>query len=57
LPAIIQIAHTKIIDARYMNQRSFYKTIETNKVTFYSRAKNRLMTNGEESGNFFESGG
>ena len=30
------------------------KTKETNKVTFFSRSKNRLWTKGEESGNFLE---
>ncbi|OYX10202.1 MAG: hypothetical protein B7Z08_02265, partial [Sphingomonadales bacterium 32-68-7] len=28
------------------------KTIETGKVTFYSRSKQRLWTKGEESGHF-----
>ena len=28
------------------------KTVETEKVTFFSRTKNRLWTKGEESGNF-----
>ena len=36
----------------YMNQEAYDKTLETNKVTFYSRSKNRLWTKGEESGNF-----
>jgi phosphoribosyl-ATP pyrophosphohydrolase/phosphoribosyl-AMP cyclohydrolase len=36
----------------YMNEESLQKTIETQKVTFYSRSKQRLWTKGEESGNF-----
>ncbi|WP_245625865.1 bifunctional phosphoribosyl-AMP cyclohydrolase/phosphoribosyl-ATP diphosphatase HisIE [Marinifilum fragile] len=35
-----------------MNKESYEKTIETGKVTFYSRSKQRLWTKGEESGNF-----
>lgn len=37
-----------------MNEEAFLKTSETNKVTFFSRTKNRLWTKGEESGNFLE---
>ena len=33
-------------------KRPTKKTVETNKVTFFSRTKNRLWTKGEESGNF-----
>ena len=36
----------------YMNQEAFNKTQTENKVTFFSRSKNRLWTKGEESGNF-----
>jgi phosphoribosyl-ATP pyrophosphohydrolase/phosphoribosyl-AMP cyclohydrolase len=35
-----------------MNAEAFEKTTATNKVTFFSRTKNRLWTKGEESGNF-----
>ncbi len=35
-----------------MNEESLQKTIETGKVTFFSRSKQRLWTKGEESGNF-----
>lgn len=55
VPAIIQDAQTKtVLMLGYMNQESISKTIETNKVTFYSRSKQRLWTKGEESGNFLE---
>jgi phosphoribosyl-ATP pyrophosphohydrolase/phosphoribosyl-AMP cyclohydrolase len=36
----------------YMNQESFDKTLETKKVTFWSRSRNCLWTKGETSGNF-----
>ena len=55
VPAIIQDAETKnVLMLGYMNQDAFDKTLATNKVTFYSRSKNRLWTKGEESGNFLE---
>lgn len=55
VPAIIQDAQTKtVLMLGYMNQESIAKTIETNKVTFYSRSKQRLWIKGEESGNFLE---
>lgn len=53
VPAVIQDANTKnVLMLGYMNQESFDKTIKTNKVTFYSRSKQRLWTKGEESHNF-----
>ena len=53
VPAIIQDAETKnVLMLGYMNQEAYEKTIDTNKVTFYSRTKSRLWTKGEESGNF-----
>jgi phosphoribosyl-ATP pyrophosphohydrolase/phosphoribosyl-AMP cyclohydrolase len=36
----------------YMNEEAFKKTSDENKVTFFSRSKNRLWTKGETSGNF-----
>ncbi len=55
LPAIIQDVQTgKVLMLGFMNEESFAKTTETNKVTFFSRTKNRLWTKGEESGNFLE---
>ena len=53
IPAIIQDATTKtVLMLGYMNKEAYNKTLETNKVTFFSRSKNRLWTKGEESGNF-----
>ena len=55
VPAIIQDASTKkVLMLGYMNEEAFLKTNRTRKVTFYSRAKKRLWTKGEESGNFLE---
>jgi phosphoribosyl-ATP pyrophosphohydrolase/phosphoribosyl-AMP cyclohydrolase len=55
LPAIIQDFQTgKVLMLGYMNEESFAKTKDINKVTFFSRSKNRLWTKGEESGNFLE---
>ena len=53
IPAIIQDSETKnVLMLGYMNEEAYQKTIETQKVTFYSRSKKRLWTKGEESGNF-----
>ncbi|WP_309608704.1 bifunctional phosphoribosyl-AMP cyclohydrolase/phosphoribosyl-ATP diphosphatase HisIE [Flavobacterium sp.] len=53
IPAIIQDAKTKtVLMLGYMNEEAYTKTLETKKVTFFSRSKNRLWTKGEESGNF-----
>lgn len=53
VPAIIQDSETKnVLMLGFMNREAYEKTIETKKVTFYSRSKNRLWTKGEESGNF-----
>ena len=53
IPAIIQDATTKtVLMLGYMNEEAYNKTLETKKVTFFSRSKNRLWTKGEESGNF-----
>ncbi|MFK7954127.1 MAG: bifunctional phosphoribosyl-AMP cyclohydrolase/phosphoribosyl-ATP diphosphatase HisIE [Ekhidna sp.] len=53
LPAIIQHAQTnQVLMLGYMNEESLAKTKEEQKVTFYSRSKQRLWTKGETSGNF-----
>ncbi|NDV56549.1 bifunctional phosphoribosyl-AMP cyclohydrolase/phosphoribosyl-ATP diphosphatase HisIE [Bacteroides sp. 519] len=53
IPAIIQDNTTsKVLMLGYMNKEAYDKTLETGKVTFFSRTKNRLWTKGEESGNF-----
>ena len=53
VPAIIQDNRTqKVLLLGFMNKEAYEKTVETGKVTFYSRTKKRLWTKGEESGNF-----
>lgn len=53
IPAIIQDFETKkVLMLGYMNLEAYEKTLVTNKVTFFSRSKNRLWTKGEESGHF-----
>ena len=53
VPAIIQDNDTrKVLMLGFMNKEAYDKTVETGKVTFFSRTKNRLWTKGEESGNF-----
>ena len=53
VPAIIQDATTKtVLMLGYMNAEAVAKTLETNKVTFFSRSKQRLWTKGEESGHY-----
>jgi phosphoribosyl-ATP pyrophosphohydrolase/phosphoribosyl-AMP cyclohydrolase len=54
-PAVIQDHQTqKVLMLGFMNAAALQKTMETGKVTFYSRSKQRLWTKGEESGNFLE---
>ncbi|MBT8280185.1 MAG: bifunctional phosphoribosyl-AMP cyclohydrolase/phosphoribosyl-ATP diphosphatase HisIE [Muriicola sp.] len=53
IPAIIQDVKTgNVLMLGYMNKAAMDKTLESGKVTFFSRSKNRLWTKGEESGNF-----
>lgn len=53
IPAIIQDSQTRnVLMLGYMNAEALQQTIDSGKVTFYSRSKQRLWTKGEESGNF-----
>lgn len=53
VPAIIQDARTqKVLMLGFMNEEAYNKTVETGKVTFWSRSRNCLWTKGETSGNF-----
>jgi len=55
LPAVIQHAREgRVLMLGYMNKASLDHTLETGKVTFYSRSKQRLWTKGETSGNILE---
>lgn len=53
IPAIVQDSTTQVVLMQaYMNRESLAKTIESGKVTFWSRSRQKLWTKGEESGNF-----
>lgn len=52
VPVIIQDNATmQVLMLGYMNEEAFAKTQQEQKVTFFSRSKNRLWTKGETSGN------
>lgn len=53
IPCIVQDAKTKqVLMLGYMNYEALNKTLTENKLTFYSRTKQRLWTKGETSGNY-----
>ena len=53
LPAVVQDALTgKVLMLGYMNAEALRATLDSRRVTFFSRSKNRLWTKGETSGNF-----
>lgn len=53
IPAIVQNINTGVVLMQaWMNREALKKTLETGKVTFFSRSRQRLWTKGEESGNF-----
>ena len=53
IPVIVQHWKTmQVLMLGYMNDEALAKTIAENKITFFSRSKNRLWTKGETSGNF-----
>lgn len=53
IPAIIvDESNDKILMLGFMNEEALCISIETGKITFFSRTKNRLWTKGETSGNF-----
>ena len=53
VPVVIQDEQSlEVLMLGYMNEEAYQKTASENKVTFFSRTKNRLWTKGEESGNF-----
>lgn len=55
IPVIIQDATTNnVLMLAYMNSDAFEKTKQENRVTFFSRSKQRLWTKGETSGNFLD---
>jgi phosphoribosyl-ATP pyrophosphohydrolase/phosphoribosyl-AMP cyclohydrolase len=55
VPAIVQDAVTKnVLMLGFMNEEAYNKTLETKKVTFWSRTRKCLWTKGETSGNFLD---
>ena len=53
IPAIIQDAENfQVLMLGYMNREALETTLEEERVTFYSRSKERLWTKGETSGNY-----
>jgi phosphoribosyl-ATP pyrophosphohydrolase/phosphoribosyl-AMP cyclohydrolase len=53
VPAIIQDIDTKqVLMLGYMNKESLGLTLETKKVTFYSRSRQEIWVKGETSGNY-----
>ncbi len=53
VPCIIQDDRTgTVLMLGYMNAEALQKTQQENRVTFYSRSRQRLWTKGEESGNY-----
>jgi len=53
LPVIVQHAqNASVLMLGYMNRIALQQTLQSGKVTFYSRSKQRLWTKGESSGHF-----
>ena len=53
IPCIVQDYKTQeVLMMAYMNKESYYKTLETGRMTYYSRSRQKLWTKGEESGHF-----
>lgn len=53
LPVVVQDFKTnEVLQVAYMNQISYEKTLETGKMTYWSRSRNELWTKGETSGHF-----
>ncbi len=53
IPVIVQDNNTNIVlMLGYMNEAAWQKTLEENKVVFFSRSKQRLWMKGETSGNY-----
>jgi phosphoribosyl-ATP pyrophosphohydrolase/phosphoribosyl-AMP cyclohydrolase len=53
VPAIVQDADSNVVlMLGYMNEEAYNKTLESGKVTFFSRSRQTLWTKGETSGNF-----
>jgi phosphoribosyl-ATP pyrophosphohydrolase/phosphoribosyl-AMP cyclohydrolase len=54
LPAIIQDVNTReVLMLGYMNEESYKITLDTGKITFYSRSRSEIWVKGATSGNYF----
>ena len=55
LPAVVQDADTlKVLMLGYMDRAALQATLDTGRVTFFSRSRQRLWTKGESSGHVLE---
>ena len=55
VPVVVQHADSgAVLMLGYMNREALAETLSSNRVTFWSRSKQRLWTKGETSGNFLE---
>ena len=53
IPVVVQDYRTnEVLMVAYMNEESFNKTIETGKMTYYSRSRQELWLKGDTSGHF-----
>ncbi len=53
IPAVLQDADTDaVLMVGFMDRQALEKTLETGRVTFLSRTRERLWTKGETSGNY-----
>jgi len=53
IPCIVQDYKTQeVLMMAYMNKESYAKTLETGRMTYYSRSRQKLWMKGEESGHF-----
>lgn len=53
IPVVVQDVNSlQVLMLGFMNKEALERTLSIEKVTFFSRTKNRLWTKGEESGNF-----
>ncbi len=53
VPVVVQDYRTgEVLMVAYFNEESFYKTLETGRMTYFSRSRNQLWLKGETSGHF-----
>ncbi len=53
IPVVVQDYRTEaVLMVAYFNEESYYKTIESGRMTYFSRSRNELWLKGETSGHF-----